>query len=364
MPFHKTVTAQFCALVLLLLVLTPVISKAQQNSYFLDVSGGSGRLVPHHPLLNPLAGPVSFLNARLVIKTLGQKEWQRIFNYPQIGIGLSHNYLTKSYLGNPTAAYSFVYLPFFQVAKLRVNLGIHLGLAWGIKPFSEQNPDNVALGSKCAAYASLNLNSSVILLPNLELIFSSGGYHYSNGNFTKPNKGLNMLGAEAGLRYRLTKSDAEKNTSAVTPAEKTSSIRIFGAYGWKKEITLGPTYTTGSISIGYYRTINNKSTLSAGSDLFYDEGVLNYTQKENLLKNVLAGGIFAGHELTVGQLSIVTQAGIYLFNPHPADPFYYERLGLRYLVAKRFIPSLTLKAHEFKIDFVEWGIGFMLWKSK
>ena len=139
---------------------------------------------------------------------------------------------------------------------------------------------------------------------------------------------------------------------------------IFGAMSWKKESTWGPFYKAGSLSTGYYRTISNKSRLSAGLDLFYDEGALEYTLKENQLKNVMASGIFAGYELTLEKLSIVTQAGIYLSNPNPNDPFYYERAGLRYIIANRVIPSLTLKAHQFKIDFIEWGIGFVLWKSK
>lgn len=92
-------------------------------------------------------------------------------------------------------------------------------------------------------------------------------------------------------------------------------------------------------------------------------GDLYSSQKENQLKNVLAAGLSGGHELTFNNLSIVTQAGIYIRNPNPNDPFNYERLGVRYLIAKRIIPSITIKAHEFKVDFVELGIGFVLWRK-
>ena len=364
MPIRKTIKAQWYTLVFIVFLLYPFAGGAQNNNYFLDITGGGGKLISHHPLLDPLEGPVSFFNARWGIKTTGKKEWQRIFNYPIIGIGLSHNILTKAYLGNPTAAYTFMYLPFFGIAKIKFNMGIHLGLAWGINPYGEQNPLNVALGSKCAAYASINLNTTFKLNSNLDLFLCAGGYHYSNGNTTKPNKGLNQLGTEGGLRYRLTSSTIQFNKNPVKPVEKKGSIMIFGAYGWKKEVTDGSFYNTGSLSTGYYLTINNKSRLSAGADMFYDEGVLYYSQKENKLKNVTASGLFAGHELTLSQFSIVTQIGIYLYNPHPADPFYYERLGMRYIISNRVIPSLTLKAHEFKIDFIEWGIGFILWKTR
>lgn len=337
--------------------------KAQQDNLFFDFTGGAGRLIPH-PGLKNFTGSVAFFNARFGIQTWGKKEWQRIYKYPQFGIGLSHNYLNKSFLGNPTALYSFLNLPLTPDSKIKLNLGIYLGLAWGIHPFSEQDPRNVALGSKCAAYASLNLNTTFKISQNIELLLYTGGYHYSNGNTTRPNKGLNMFGAETGLRYTLQESVATRNTGPIQPKGPVSSILLFGAWGWKKEATYSPSYRVGSLSAGYYRNINSKSRLSVGLDLFYDEGVLYYTQKANQLNNVVAAGVFGGHEMTFDQFSIVTQVGIYLLNPNPNDLFYYERLGLRYVISKRIIPSLSLKAHKFKADFVEWGVGFILWSSK
>ena len=348
---------------MIIILLTHINCKAQRNNLFFDITGGSGRLIPHHPEIKNLAGSVSFFNARLGLKTLGQKEWQRVYNYPELGIGLSHNYLTSRSLGNPTAAYAFLNLPISPASKLKLDLGVHLGLAWGFNPSSPQNQVNLAIGSQCTAYASINLNTKFRIGQNVDFLLSAGGYHYSNGNMAKPNKGINMLGAEAGLRYTLPKSDTELNTASVDPIQKSSSILFFGAYGWKKEVTYSNGFPIGSLSIGYYRTLSHKSRLSTGLDLFLDEGTLYYTHEENLLKNKLAAGLFGGHELTFNQFSIVTQIGVYLRNPNPTDPFHYERLGIRYVLAKRIIPSITLKAHEFKVDFVEWGLGLVLWSS-
>jgi len=36
---------------------------------------------------------------------------------------------------------------------------------------------------------------------------------------------------------------------------------------------------------------------------------------------------------------------------------------LRYIISKRIIPSITIKVHGFDADFVEWGVGFVLWKT-
>ena len=325
--------------------------------------GGGGRLFPH-PKFKYMAGSVALYNARLGFKTSGNMEWQRVYNYPEIGIGISHNYLTSGSIGNPTAVYSFMNLPLLPDAKLKLNLGINLGLAWGFNQYSGQNQKNILIGSKCAAYVTLNINSAFRISQRFELLVSAEAYHISNGNTSKPNKGINILGAETGVRYKLSSLPRIPITDPVIPKKKVSSVIVFGSWGWMQESN---TYTSkcsvGSLSAGYYRTINHKSRLSACVDLFYDEGDLYRSQKENQLTNVLAAGISGGHELTFGNLSIVTQSGIYVRNPCPSDPFYYTRIGLRYNIAGRIIPSITMKAHGVDVDFMEWGIGFVLWKS-
>ena len=267
-----------------LLIITSLIhigGKAQSNDLFFDLTSGGGRLTPHHPELRNLAGPVSFINARLGLKTFGKKEWQRIYHYPEIGIGFSHNYLTSKSLGNPTAVYSFMNLPLLPDKKFKLNGGIHLGFAWGFNPSTNQNQVNLAIGSKCTAYFSVNLNSQFRISQNFDLLLSAGAYHYSNGNMMKPNKGINLLGSETGIRYTVRNSDKIRNTDPVSPIEKSSSVIVFGSCGWKKEVTYASGFPIGSLSSGYYKTISHKSRLSTGFDLFLDEDALYFTQQEN-----------------------------------------------------------------------------------
>ena len=351
---------------LIILIFTLLIcnqSPAQTNRLFFDLTGGGGRLFPHSKMQN-LAGPVTFFNAKLGLKTQGEAEWQRVYHYPQIGIGLSRNHLSTKSLGSATAVYSFMNLPLYAESAFNLNLGIHLGLAWGFNPDRDQHPEDVVIGSKLAVYSTLNINSAFRISPCIELLVAAEAYHLSNGNTNKPNKGINMLGAETGLRYMFSGSAATPNVSPVAPLRKHSCIILLGAWGWMKESTsYASKCSVGSLSAGYYRTVNHKSRLSAGIDLFYDEGPLYVSPKDNQLENLVAAGLFGGHELTFNQLSIVTQLGLYLRNPSAGDPFYYERIGLRYTIVKRIIPSFTVKTHGVDVDFIEWGVGFILWKS-
>ena len=128
---------------MILCLLITSSSIAQDKNIFFDISSGVGRLYPNAYLRN-LAGQVTFFNARVGLKTLGEKEWQRIYNYPLLGIGISHNYLTTRSLGNPTAVYSFLILPLLGRSELKLNLGMNLGVAWGKdNPYRSAAIDNI-----------------------------------------------------------------------------------------------------------------------------------------------------------------------------------------------------------------------------
>ncbi len=351
------------AIFLIFILLIQIKGRSQSNNLFFELTSGSGRLYPT-PKMKNLAGPVTFLNARLGLKTLGKKEWQRIYNYPEIGVGLSHNYLTTRLLGNPTAVYSFMNLPLLTDAKFKLNLGMHLGLTWGFNPYKGQYPQDIVIGSQLAVYTSLNLNTSFRITQRIEFLLAAEAYHSSDGNTNKPNKGINLLGAEAGVRYMLSDPVTLRNTDPVLPIQKNSTITVYGAWGWMRESTAYATKcAVGSLSTGYYRTMSHKSRLGAGVDLFYNEGDLYQTQNARQLKDLLSAGLFFGHELTFDKLAIVTQVGIYVRNPCTTDPFFYERAGLRYAISKRIISSVTIKVHGVDADFVEWGVGFVLWNT-
>ena len=346
------------------MIIFPVLVKSQKNDLFVEINGGSGWLYPNYKMQN-LAGPVSLFNAKFGVKTIGKKEWQRVFNYPVIGLGIANNYLSTRSLGNPKAVYAFLYLPVLPKSILHLNVGMHMGFTWGFNPYRDQYPTEIVIGSRLAFYTSFNLNNSIAISKHLELVFSVEAYHSSNGNTNKPNKGINIMGGETGLRYLFGDKPTEKIVKENAPVKKRSSILLVGSFGRLRESAqINVMSPVGSLSAGYYKVLSHKSTVSTGIDLFYNEGILLFTNQSNQLKNVMSAGIFAGHELTVGDLAIVTQAGIYLRNPYAKDPFHYERIGVRYTVSQRLKPSLCIKVHGVEVNFLEVGIGYILWKNK
>jgi hypothetical protein len=71
-------------------------------------------------------------------------------------------------------------------------------------------------------------------------------------------------------------------------------------------------------------------------------------------------GIFAGHELYIGKMSIVTQLGYYLYYPFDFEGRMYNRIGLKRYLGDHWFAAVTLKSHGAKAEAVEFGLGVRL----
>ena len=117
------------------------------------------------------------------------------------------------------------------------------------------------------------------------------------------------------------------------------------------------------------KRINHKSAFQLGTDVFFSNFL-----KEFIYYNAVAFpsrnidpdtdykrvGIFAGHELFINKLSVVTQFGYYVYYPFDFEGRTYQRIGLKRYFNNKWFASLTLKSHAAKAEAVEVGIGIRL----
>ena len=106
-------------------------------------------------------------------------------------------------IGYPVLVYIFQGGPFWH---LRENLSLdyewNFGTAIGWKPYSEHNKFfNLTVGSQVNAYLNLNFALRWQLKPQLGLIAGIGVSHFSNGNTSFPNPGINSFGIRLGVVY-------------------------------------------------------------------------------------------------------------------------------------------------------------------
>lgn len=112
---------------------------------------------------------------------------------------------SKPNIGYPLLVYIFQGGPFHHFNHaLSLNYEWNFGAAFGWKPYSEANQNfNLTVGSKVNAY--LNLNMSLQWQIN-EYVGIFGGIavsHFSNGNTSFPNPGVNSFGIRLGAVYTL-----------------------------------------------------------------------------------------------------------------------------------------------------------------
>lgn len=134
-------------------------------------------------------------------------------NYPATrqGIGIGYtNILNGKNLGAPVNMYLFQNIP---VAKLSSRLSLicewNFGLSFNWNPYNaETNSENGAIGSKTNAYINLGLLFRYKIGRKVELTAGIDGTHYSNGNTTITNAGINTVGARIGILYTFGSDDA------------------------------------------------------------------------------------------------------------------------------------------------------------
>lgn len=129
--------------------------------------------------------------------------------YQGIGVGLQ-NYgalerkgLLKStkYIGYPVNVYVYQGGPFWHIHKnLSLNYEWNFGASFGWKPYSEKNEDfNLTVGSRVNAYLNLNVFLSWKLNKYTSIFGGLAVNHFSNGNTSWPNPGVNSFGLRVGL---------------------------------------------------------------------------------------------------------------------------------------------------------------------
>lgn len=108
-------------------------------------------------------------------------------------------------IGYPVLAYIFQGGPFWKNQKgLSLNYEWNFGAAIGWKPYSESNKYfNLAVGSQVNAYLNLNLYLSYSVSPRIDVFGGAAVSHFSNGNTSFPNPGVNSFGVRVGVKWTL-----------------------------------------------------------------------------------------------------------------------------------------------------------------
>jgi hypothetical protein len=339
------------------------------NSYF-DINYFKGNIALHNnDILHLIKGHPEGLIFSWNKKTFGENAWEQRYNYPDYGVSFTYQNLKNDVLGNNYALYGHYNIYFL---KRNLMLRIAQGLAFTSNPYHrDNNHKNIAFGSKfmSSTYIMLNYKKERIIdrfgfQAGLSLI------HYSNANVKAPNTSVNSVAFNIGLNYNLDEETQEYISHKKENYSQPIKYNFVFRSGINESDVLGsgqfPFYI---LSTYLDKRITHKSALQIGADVFFSNFLKEYIyyrsvaypnesmDPETDYKRV---GIFAGHELFINKMSVVTQFGYYVYYPFDFEGRTYLRVGLKRYFGDKWFGAVTLKAHAAKAEAVELGIGIRL----
>ncbi|MDT8346813.1 MAG: acyloxyacyl hydrolase [Flavobacteriaceae bacterium] len=341
----------------------------EKNLWEFEVNAFHGSILKHNENISHLLTDhqQGFILA-MSRKTFGEKEWQSLYHFPDVGVSFSYQNMMNTYLGENYAFYGHINWYLFR-RKLMFRIG--QGLAYTTKAYDrETNFRNNAFGTDIMSgtYFMLQYKQSKIF-KNWGMQAGLTLLHYSNANVKAPNNSTNTLAFSLGFLH----APLEKREYKRWAKEKfTEPIRFNFVFrsGVNESDVVGlgrhPFYT---FSFYADKRLNKKSALQLGSEVFFSRFLRSLIEFESIAfpeKNVSGDedwrrvGVFIGHELFVGKWSLETQLGYYVYYDFDFEGRVYNRIGLKYYINNHWFGSLSLKTHAAKAENMAVGIGYRL----
>lgn len=353
------------------------------ESAYIDAKSHIGKPVEYSDSLHQsLQNIFTAIDLRFAINSFGRTPQDKILKYPSYGIGLTHYYLNSDTLGNPYGIYGFFASPFLvNNPKLHFGWELATGFSFNFNKFDLiTNPKNDVIGSAINVYFNMSLWAAITMSERLDLLLTSDFTHFSNGTINTPNKGLNLLGGNLGLRYHFQfeekgNDDFKRKTTATNTFdgfEPYNEFSIWMGIGGKAVLNAtydGPVYLCSSISTDFNHRYGWLGKFGVGADLFYDGSLTaDYPNEDNIPHSrFMFIGIHGNHEFIVADFSLATQLGFYVWKGMPAKGSFFIRAALKYDISEHFFFNLSLKSvNGLKADYIETGFGYRIgnWKVK
>lgn len=310
--------------------------------------------------------------------------------YQGIGIGLE-SFFANELLGTPGTAYMYQGAPIVRLSK-KLWLGYEwkFGMAYGWKHYNTsydgigESPDNIdnadndfadtnaAVSTPVTAMMALGLKFHYSLSERWCLTFGIEGQHFSNGNTSWPNAGVNSLGATIGISYIL---NPQNKTDLHSPdmeseADKGRWMYDIMAYGaWRKRVvTVGypamPQLCPGKFGVAGLqfsplRKLNRYVAVGPALDMQWDEsaGLEPYWVSGSYDENIkfyhppfgkqLSLGISAHAELTMPIFSVNAGLGYDIINPK-GNKRFYQSLTLKTFLTRNIFLNVGYRLGNFK----------------
>ena len=367
---------------------------------YIQVSGYKGQHLAEGELADFFSEGFYAIGIRFGTQSTGRKNWQRLHNYPQYGVGLSYFDLggtdIDSLIGMPTAVYFFYGAPISSFRNYRLNADVEIGLSTDFKAYdSEVNPDQIFIGSTTNLHFNLALQLYHKLSERMDLSLGLSLMHFSNGKMFTPQKGINLIGLNLSTTYNF---NPVKNYTKhvvpnyhppvrptlvqeeVPPFKGIHKLSFMGSIGtvqtdpgeWRHENgildttnIIGPRYLTNSFSMDYCYQFAHRLKYVVGLDMFFDNSAKNLYDSTlpkdvTFSKKAFYGG-HIGFQYVIERVTVIYNYGRYLYKPFEQRGKWYMRAGGRVGLTPEIDMQIALKTRNGGIaDWIEWGVVYTI----
>ncbi len=247
------------------------------------------------------------------------------------GIGVAYHNLNPQ-LGNPLSAFIFQGAPIKKfTSSLSLNYEWNLGLTFNWHPYNQEtNPQNKVIGSKVTAYIDADFYLSWRLSNHLDLNAGISLSHYSNGNTSIPNAGLNIIGGRISLAYYLNrKNDKLIPKRAIPPFNKHISYDLLVLYIEDHLVGIGESHSD-----------------------------LDHVVSPSAIRQ-MSLGLSARAEFVMPYFTIDAGIGKNIINAHAELKGWYQTLALKVDVAHSVFLNIGYSLYDFKTpNHLMLGVGY------
>lgn len=358
-------TVIFCFFSLFNEVWSQAIKDNPNYTYEGGMNVFGGFAVKHDRFMGHLSqGVTRGLELQISKNTYGNKIWEQVFKYPDVGFALSYYDYGSEKLGESLGGLLYMNFYLFRSRKFEGIFKIGTGIGYHTNPYDhETNNQNVAIGSKFTQSMQIRSGINYKLTDRWKLSFGVTLSHFSVAAYTQPNKGINIVSANLGCIYQITEKQPEKILlDTLYRWDHRLKYNVNFNYGLKEIPPIGgPKYPVYILTFYINKQVSKTNILNIGMDGFSNTALKEEMRQAGLEPGSVDHkriGITLGHELKLHRLSLLTQFGTYIYRPYKSDKAVYQRLALKFYAGEHFYFHYGFLTHFAKADHIELGIGF------
>lgn len=294
--------------------------------------------------------------------------------YPGVyqGLGLeARTFSSGGLLGSPVSLYVYQGVPLVHFSpRLWLGAEWQFGAAFGWKHFRAGiDEENGAVSTAVTAHMGVGLRLNYELSASWRLTGGIDLRHFSNGNTSYPNAGVNTTGLSLGLTYLISQPQAPAPDEAlVAEADAGRWMLDIVAYGaWRKRgvteredaIMVPGRFGVAGVQVAPMRKFNRWLAAGASLDMQYDQsaGIEDYWVEGTWGNDVkfyrppfgkqLSVGLSMHAELTLPVFAINAGLGYDFVCPEGDRPFY-QSLTLKAFVTRNVFLNVGYRLRHFK----------------